>query len=157
MDIFNDDFKDFIEVLNKYHVNYILVGGYAVILHGYPRYTGDLDIWVQCSEDNYNKLLNAMHEFGLFTTHFSLEKFLHSKNEDVHTFGIPPRRIDIMLDVKGLEFETAFDQSEISIINNVDVRLIHLKDLIKSKAAAGRHKDLNDIEHLKENDEKNGS
>ena len=106
--IFNQDFQDFIRSLNEADVNYVLVGGYAVILHGYNRSTGDLDIWVEQTEENYYKLVKAFQLFGMPVFKMTKNNFLGNAEMDVFTFGRPPVSIDIMLSVKGLDFEEVF-------------------------------------------------
>lgn len=102
--IFNTDFQDFLKCLNKVAVEYMLVGGYAVILYGYHRTTGDMDIWVNPTECNYNKLMQAFISFGLPTTAISLRDFIDNEDFEVFTFGRPPVSIDLMTQVKGLDF-----------------------------------------------------
>lgn len=143
--IFNDDFQDFINCLEKSKVKYILVGGYSVVLHGYPRTTGDMDIWVEKSESNYNLLKIAFYDFGMPI--MDQEIFL-SNEVDVFTYGRPPQAIDLMTECKGLLFENAYVNSKIITVDSINVRLIHYNDLITAKKSAGRHKDLNDLEHL---------
>lgn len=146
--IFNDDFRDFINALNKNNVRYILVGGYAVILHGYRRTTGDLDLWVQSGEENYKKLTLACHEFGLALLDMTKENFLNNDELDVFSFGVPPVSIDIMKSVKGCDFDEAFEKSIIYDDSDLQVRFIHISTLIQAKKASGRYKDLDDIEKL---------
>lgn len=148
MDIFNPDFHDFIASLNKYHVEYILVGGYAVIMRGYSRSTGDMDIWVNKTEDNFKKLQSAITDFGLPL--FSIpEKKFFSNEFDVFSFGKPPYAIEVLTALKGLSsFADVFALSTIETVNELQVRVIHLNHLIEAKKAAGRYKDLNDIENL---------
>ena len=147
--IFNEDFRDFIQVLNERDVNYILVEGYSVVLHGYNRTTGDMDIWVEPTEENYKKLKQAFDQFKLPVFDMTLEKFLNIEQYDVFTFGRPPVAIDIMTKVKGLEFSKAIGKSEwFELEESFKVRALTLNDLIKAKKASGRLKDLNDIEHL---------
>ncbi len=102
--LFNSDFFDFLQALHKHNVDYILVGGYAVILHGYERVTGDMDIWVRCDEDNYQKLCNAFKTFRMPVFDMTLVHFLDSGKFDVFRFGRKPVAIDIMTKVKGLDF-----------------------------------------------------
>lgn len=146
--IFNEDFFDFISALNNNDVEYILVGGYSVILHGYSRTTGDLDIWIKKEKENYYKLLKAFKEFKMPVFDMSEDNFLSNPEMNVFTFGRPPRSIDIMTDVKGLQFQETFAASKIIEIENLKIRLIHLNQLIQAKRASGRHKDLDDIENL---------
>ena len=146
--IFNDDFRDFIAALNNNHVEYLLVGGYAVILHGYRRSTGDLDIWINPIPQNYTQLVKACHEFGLPTVDMTEDNFLHNDAMDVFTFGRSPVSIDIMKSVKGCDFNAAFKNSEEYLEEDLLVRYVHLDTLLQAKKAAGRHKDLDDIEKL---------
>ncbi|WP_339795181.1 hypothetical protein [uncultured Imperialibacter sp.] len=81
--IFNDDFRDFISSLNSHRVEYILIGGYSVILHGYPRTTGDLDIWVNRTEENYSKVENSFKEFGMSVFDMTKENFLYNPEYNV--------------------------------------------------------------------------
>jgi hypothetical protein len=145
--IFNDDFRDFIKSFNDNNVDYILIGGMAVILHGYVRTTGDMDLWVRKSEDNYKKIIKAFYDFRMPVFDMTLEAFLGDKS-DVWGFGRQPVKIEILTEVKGLKFDKAFSQSQIFIEENLNIRLLYLKDLIQSKKAAGRFKDLDDIEQL---------
>ena len=147
MNIFNDDFKDFILNLNQYEVEYIVVGGYAVIIRGYSRSTGDIDIWVNKTDENYIKLQKAIKAFGLPDIAVKKEEFF-SENFDVFAFGKPPYAIEIMTAVKGLDFMSTYNNSTIEQINETPVRIIHLQNLLQAKKAAGRSKDLNDIENL---------
>jgi len=148
MDIFNSDFKDFIACLNKHEVQYILVGGYAVILRGYSRSTGDMDVWVNKTFENFKHLQKAITEFGLPSIAIPEEKFFSDKY-DVFSFGRPPYAIEILTALKGVSsFEEAYQISTVETIDHVDVRVIHLKHLIAAKEAANRSKDKNDIENL---------
>ncbi len=147
MQIFNEDFQDFIELLNKHLVEYMLVGGYAVIIRGYSRSTGDMDVWVNKTEENYEKLFKAITEFGLPAAAIQKNQFF-SDQYDVFSFGKPPYAIEVMTAVKGLSFKTAYELSTIEMIEELSVRVIHLNHLIDAKKAVGRNKDLNDLENL---------
>ena len=146
--IFNEDFRDFLTALNKNDVRYILVGGFSVILHGYSRTTGDMDIWVERSSANYEKIKIAFYEFGMPVFDMTEDNFLHHPIWDVFTFGSPPVAIDIMVKVKGLDFLTCFEQAVIFEDGDLKIRTIHKNDLIKAKKSSGRSKDLNDLENL---------
>jgi hypothetical protein len=146
--VFNDDFRDFIQALNNNSVEYILVGGYAVILHGYRRVTGDMDIWVNRTKENYSRLTKAFDEFGLPVFDMTEKKFLDADTADVFSFGRPPVSIDILTKLKGVEFDDASSQAMQFDENGLVIRFIHLNNLIEAKKAAGRHKDLDDIEKL---------
>lgn len=149
--VFNADFIDFLKALNAADVKYILVGGYAVILHGYERVTGDMDIWVESTDDNYVRLCEAFNAFGMPVFDMSLENFLDTEKFDVFRFGRKPVAIDIMTKLKGLAFKEAFEKSEIRNIDNISLRLVHYHHLVLAKQQAGRNKDLNDLENLSEN------
>ncbi len=145
-DLFNQDFQDFIEALNKAAVEYILVGGYAVILHGYIRSTADMDVWVNKTSDNYQKLKKAFYHFGAPV--FSQQEFLGNQF-DVWGIGIEPNRIEVLNKIKGVEFSEAYPLCKTFIQNNIEIKYIHLNHLLLAKAAAGRYNDKADIEELK--------
>ncbi len=143
-----DDFKDLLLSCNQSGIKYMVVGGYAVIHHGYNRFTGDLDIWVEQSENNFQLLVKAFENFGIPASAINVTDFL-SNEKDVFTFGRPPVCFEILTSVKGLNFEEAYAHSAKSIYDGIEVNIIDLIDLIKAKKAAGRYKDLDDIEHIK--------
>jgi len=149
-DYFNDDFRDFLRALNNQQVEYILVGGMAVILHGYVRTTGDMDVWVNKTKDNYKKLVKALFEFGMPVFDMTEQAFL-GEEFNVWVFGRSPVKIELMTAVSGLDFEPAFSQAQIYNEANIPIRFLHINSLIESKKAAGRFKDQDDIEKLKDN------
>ncbi|SHN35621.1 hypothetical protein SAMN04488057_1287 [Cyclobacterium lianum] len=153
LNLFNNDFKDFIESLNKFDVAYILTGGYAVVLHGYHRTTGVMDIWVKATEENYRKLIKAFSFFGLPTNAIRLDRFLNSDRYEVFSFGRPPMAIDIVTAIQGVEFDDAYPSVKIVKIQDIEVKLINISDLIKTKKASGRYKDLDDLENLNGHEE----
>lgn len=146
--IFNDDFRDFIQALNENQVAYLLVGGFSVILHGYSRTTGDMDIWVERSAENYLKLKTAFQAFGMPVFDMNEENFLSHPNWDVFTFGVPPVAIDIMVKVKGLDFKACHEKSIVFEDDDLLIRTIHKDDLIKAKLSAARPKDLDDLQNI---------
>jgi hypothetical protein len=146
--IFNSDFRDFIACLNTNNVRYILVRGYSVILHGYSRTTGDLDLWVERTAENYFKIKNAFEEFGMPVFDMTEENFLHHPVWDVFTFGIPPVAIDLMIGMEGFNFHEIYERSVIFKDEDLEIRVIHKNDLIAAKQKAGRSKDLDDLENL---------
>lgn len=145
--IFNEHFRDFIEALNDNEVEYVLVGGMAVILHGYVRGTGDMDIWVNKTKDNYRKLVKAFAQFGMPVFDMTEDAFLGNEF-DVWGIGVQPVRIEIMTAVKGLNFEETYSQSQFYNEDGLQIRFIHLNHLLQAKKAAGRFRDLDDIEQL---------
>jgi len=144
--IFNDDFRDFIDCFNKRNVDYILVGGMAVILNGYLRTTGDMDVWVKKSPDNYSRITKAFLDFGMPLFDMTLDGFMGEL--DVWSFGRDPVRIDLMTAVKGLDFDEVFEKADYYTEDNVKFRFLHVSSLIEAKRASGRHRDINDIEQL---------
>lgn len=146
--IFNEDFRDFIDALNKHEVEYLLVGGYAVILHGYRRSTGDMDVWVNVTAENHKRLIKAYLAFGLPTSDISEDNFLRNDEMDVFTYGVPPVCIEILKKVKGCDFDEAYEMSQLYNENGLQIKFIHINTLIKAKTASGRYKDLDDIEKL---------
>lgn len=147
--IFNADFRDFIQALNDCNVQYILVGGYSVILHGYSRTTGDMDIWVKKDDENYHRLTKAFHEFKMPLFDMTKENFMNNATIDVFTFGQAPVCIDLMTSVKGLNFDEAYLNSQIHSIEDLNIRVVNYNDLIKAKQASGRPRDMDDIEKLR--------
>lgn len=148
--IFNEDFRDFISALNEADVKYILVGGYSVILHGYSRTTGDMDIWVERSQANYKQIVIAFINFGMPVFDMTEDNFLNHSEWEVFTFGLPPASIDLMIKVKGLEFRECFDQALYFEESGIKIRTIHINNLLQAKRASGRPKDLDDLKNLKE-------
>lgn len=146
--IFNDDFRDFLNALNTQEVRYVLVGGFSVILHGYSRTTGDMDIWVERTKGNYQKLKQAFLQFGMPVFDMTEDNFLSHPNWDVFTFGIPPVAIDVMVKVKGLDFEQCYQKSVVFEDEGLKIRTIHKDNLIEAKKASGRSKDLDDLENI---------
>jgi hypothetical protein len=146
--IFHDDFKEFLSALNDQQVRYILVGGFSVILHGYARTTGYMDIWVERTTENYMKLKKAFLQFGMPVFDMTAENFLSHPNWDVFTFGTPPVAIDIMVKVKGLDFGACYQRSVLFEDDQLKIRTIHKNDLVKAKQSTGRSKDLDDLENL---------
>jgi Nucleotidyl transferase of unknown function (DUF2204) len=140
------DFKEFLNLLNGHHVEYLLVGGYAVAAHGYPRFTGDLDLWIQTSEENAEKVLRVCREFGFDVPNLRLELFTDPKQ--MTRMGHPPVRIEILNSVSGLMFEEAWIHRVVTQLDGVPVSLISLNDLRKNKLASGRLKDLADLDNL---------
>ena len=147
--IFIEDFQDFLKAFNKYEVKYLLIGGYSVILHGYSRTTGDMDLWVDKTEENYKRIVEAFTYFGMPTFDMTIDNFLKNPIYDVFTFGRPPVAIDILTSVKRLIFEETYEKRvSYQIDENLTIPLIHYDDLISVKKAVGRPRDLNDIENL---------
>jgi predicted nucleotidyltransferase len=141
-----NDFKDFLKLLNANRVEYLLIGGYAVGYHGYPRATGDMDIWVAVNPENAAKTVVALKEFGFDVPELSAELFL--RQNQIVRMGVPPMRIELTTTISGVNFEECYAARVVAELDGVKVNLIHLRHLKINKKAAGRHKDLNDLENL---------
>lgn len=140
------DFKDFLRLLNSHGVEYLLVGGYAVGYHGYPRATGDMDIWIAVSEVNAEKTVKALHDFGM--SEREVTKKLFTAKEKVIRIGVPPVRIEVITTASGLDFHNCYSRRETMEIDGIPVNFIALDDLKANKRACGQHKDMDDLEHL---------
>jgi len=140
------DFKEFLQLLNLKKIEYLVVGGYAVALYGYPRATGDMDIWVAISKINAHKIVEALKEFGFNVAELKEELFLE-KEKNIR-MGIPPLRIEILTSIDGVEFTECYSNKEIVIIDDIEINFISLEDLKKNKKASGRYQDLADLENL---------
>lgn len=147
--MFSQDFKEFLKLLNKNSVDYLVVGGYAVGFHGFPRYTGDIDIWVNATTENAERVLKTLDDFGFGDFNLSKEDFLIKKN--LFQLGNPPFRIDILVSIDGVDFEEAFLSKIVKNIDGVDINFIGLNELIKNKQASSRDKDLIDLKNLRNN------
>lgn len=140
------DFKDFLRLLNSHKIEYLVVGGYAVGYHGYPRATGDMDVWIAVSETNAEKTSAAIREFGM--PHDQITKDLFLDSNKVIRMGVPPVRIEVITGASGVDFAECYSRREAIEIDGIPVNFLSLDDLKKNKRASGRHKDLEDLEHL---------
>ncbi len=144
---FARDFSEFIDLLNKFKVDYLVVGGYALGFHGRPRYTGDLDIWIAISERNAAKMIKVIESFGFASLGLEKEDFLQKGY--VTQIGYPPLRIDILNDIDGVVFNEAYKNKQVIDVENIEVNYIGYNDLILNKEASGSNKDIADIKYLK--------
>jgi predicted nucleotidyltransferase len=140
------DFKEFLKLLNSHHVEYLLIGGYAVSYHGYPRATNDLDIWIAVHPGNAERLVQVMQSFGLATPELSTALFLQENK--IIRMGRPPIRIELLTSISGVDFAECYVRRLIAEVDGVPVSMIGLEDLKQNKEASGRYKDLNDLENL---------
>ena len=140
------DFKEFLQLLNSEKVEYLLVGGYAVGYYGYPRATGDMDVWIAVNPANAAALVRVFRRFGFSAETVSLQSFL--VEDKVIRMGVPPIRIDIVTRVDGVDFAQCFSRRSLARLDDVDINLIGLDDLKVNKRAVGRPKDIDDLEHL---------
>lgn len=142
----NKDFREFIELLNSNKVKYLVLGGYAIALHGHPRYTKDLDIWLELSEENAERILITLADFGFSDLDVSKEDFL-TKGMVVQ-LGYPPNRIDLINSPDGVDFAECYESCIKIEIDGLIISVIDLENLKKNKLASGRLQDLADLEKL---------
>ena len=140
------DFKDFLKLLNFHKVDYLLIGGYAVGYHGYPRATADMDIWIAISQHNAEKLVIVLKEFGFDLPEVKESLFL--QKDKVLRMGNAPIRIELLTTISGVEFQTCYENRIEDKIDGIDVNIIDIDNLKKNKKASGRFKDLDDLEKL---------
>ena len=142
-----EDFEDFVKLLNQHNVEYMIVGGYALAFHGKPRHTGDLDIWINVSEENAVRMLKVVTDFGLLSLGFQKEDFLIEGL--ISQIGYPPLRIDVMNLIDGVKFsEAVLNMEKIELENDLVINYIGLNDLIKNKQVSGRRQDITDVKTL---------
>ena len=140
------DFRDFLKLLEDENVDYLLIGGYAVGYYGYPRATADMDVWIAVNPANAVKTVRALERFGMKTPEITADLFLDRGK--VIRMGVPPMRLEIQTDISGVDFDACFARRRRVDMGDVQVNLIDLQDLKINKRASGRHKDLEDLEHL---------
>ena len=143
----NQDFKEFIQLLNDNQVNYLVIGGYAVAVHGHPRYTKDIDIWIEISEENSQKIITALTEFGFGSLGLTAQDF--QEPHQIIQLGYPPNRIDLITSPDGIDFQTCYASKIEVILDDITVKFIDLDNLKKNKLASGRFQDLADLENLR--------
>jgi predicted nucleotidyltransferase len=141
------DFEDFVALLNKHHLTYMVVGGYALAFHGKPRHTGDLDIWIDMSDENAEKMIGVLDEFGMASLGMKPSDFLVQGG--IAQIGYPPLRIDILNEIDGIDFKEAWSNKLVIDVDGLQVNYIGLNDLIKNKQASGRKQDISDVNELK--------
>jgi len=144
----NQDFKEFIQSLNDNQVRYLVIGGYAVALHGYPRYTKDIDIWIDMTPENAANMMNALEQFGFASLGLQPSDFLAA--DQVIQLGYPPNRIDLITTPDGIDFETCYASKLEVTMGDITVNFIDLENLRRNKAASGRLQDLADLENLED-------
>jgi len=137
------DFREFLRLLNSSNVEYLIVGGYAVGYHGYPRPTGDLDIWISNTPANAERVHRALEEFG-----FDCPLPVLLQDNQVVRMGISPFRLEVLTTIDGVKFSECYRERVRGLIDGVDVTLISLPRLLQNKKASGRSKDISDLENL---------
>ena len=141
-----NDLREFIELLNAHDVRYVIVGGYAVAYHGFPRLTGDIDFFVETSEENAQRLESVLTDFGFGSIGLSSEDF--KKPDQIIQLGYPPNRIDLITSISGVTFAEAWADKVSDDLGGIPVTFIGKKTLLANKAASGRLKDRADLDSL---------
>jgi predicted nucleotidyltransferase len=142
----NKDYKEMLQCLLEENVRFLLVGAYAVAVHGFPRATKDIDFFVWATPENAANLMRALNKFGAPLDDISESDF--SSEGIIFQIGNSPRRIDIITNISGIKFEQAYANRKAILIEGIEVPVISLQDLIANKRASGRMQDLADIEKL---------
>jgi predicted nucleotidyltransferase len=144
--IFDPNFLEFIDCLNKREAKYVLVGGLAAVIHGVNRVTGDMDIFIEASKPNASVVLAAIDDFGFGSIGFTEDDLLNP--EMVVQMGRVPLRIDILSELPGINFKEVFDRAIEFKTDGVTMKVIHVNDLIANKESVGREKDIMDVKAL---------
>jgi hypothetical protein len=144
--VLTPDFKEFIQSLNDNEVRFLIVGGYAVAFHGHPRYTKDLDIWIWVDDHNAENVIKALDQFGFASLQLTPADFLDANM--VVQLGYPPNRIDLIMGLVGVDFDTCYPVRVEEEVEGVILPFIDLENLKKNKRASGRYQDLADLENL---------
>lgn len=140
------DFKEFLRLLDEHDVRYLIVGGYAVGYHGYPRATGNMDVWIEATPENADRLVAAVKQFGFDVPELDTDLFVES--DRVVRLGNPPLRIELLTSVTGVKFPECYPARDQDEIDGTPVYFIGLEKLKENKRASGRHKDMDDLENL---------
>ena len=142
----DDDFLEFLRLLTDHKVRYVVIGGYAVAFHGYPRYTGDIDIFVEISKSNAKKLVQVFKDFGYDVPNLREEMFLNRGK--IIRIGEPPNRLEVLMGISGVSFEECYRNRIVCQAEGVKINFISRELLLQNKTSSGRLKDLVDVEHL---------
>jgi hypothetical protein len=142
------DFRELLKLFEKHKIRYLIVGGYAVMKYSEPRFTKDLDVFIATDQDNAKSVYLALKEFGAPLENLTPDDFTHEGY--FYQMGRPPLRVDIMMSIPGMKFNTAWENRETVELDDLKIFFISRSDLILTKEASGRPQDKIDIERLKE-------
>ena len=145
----NSDFREMLSCLKDEEVEFIIVGAYALAAHGFPRATGDIDIWVRNSFENAQKVMRALMKFGAPLSNLSEEDF--TAPDIIVQLGVEPSRIDLLTGIDGIEFDEAWQNKVDVTVDGLEIDILSKEDLLKNELATGRDKDWGDIAWLKKN------
>ena len=147
----NPDYKELLQLLNEFEVDYLIVGGFAVMKYGEPRFTKDLDLWVKNSEQNSVRLVRALTKFGAPLEHDGITAETFTDKQVVYQIGIAPVRIDILTSITGVDFDDAWKNKVATTFFGVPVNFISQVDLETNKRTLGRGSDLEDLKQNPKN------
>jgi hypothetical protein len=145
----NEDYKDMLQILLNNEVKFLIVGAYALAAYGYPRATGDFDIWVEASAKNSKKILSSLASFGASTSGLTEKTFM--EKGIIFQIGVAPRRIDFITHIDGVDFSDAYPSRKTIVMEELNLPFISKENLIKNKKSTGRDKDLVDVKYLEKN------
>jgi aminoglycoside-2''-adenylyltransferase len=140
------EFSDLLRLLNRHEVRYLIIGGFAVAWHGYPRATGDIDIWVGQAPANAPRIVRALKEFGFDVP--GLDEKVFQSPRKVVRMGFPPMRVELFTTIPGVAFDTCYRERVETELGGVSTNIISLRHLRKNKKATGRSRDLDDLRNL---------
>lgn len=140
------DFKDFLNLCHSHEVRFMIIGGYAVVYYSRPRYTGDLDLWVDASQENALRVVAALHDFGLTGPDVTTE-MITNQNQIIR-MGFEPMRLELFTRIPGVKFSDCYPRRVEVSIGSLMLPFLSLEDLKANKRASGRPKDLQDLEEL---------
>lgn len=144
----NEDFEDFLRALHEAGARFLIVGAHALAVHGVPRATGDLDVWIARDEDNVERVWRALEMFGAPTDALGITRSDLLEADMVVQLGLPPRRIDLMTGLSGIDFDQAWENRVLVPVSDVEVPFIGREALLENKRATGRLRDRSDVEEL---------
>lgn len=146
----NPDFVEMLSALSDAGAEYLVVGAHAMAVHGRPRATGDLDIWIRPTRENAERVWSALAEFGAPLHDLDVQEF--TSRDLVFQIGIAPRRIDLMTSVTGISFDEAWPNRVVVSVGEVEVPVIGREELVRNKRAVGRPRDEADVAELEHGD-----
>ena len=145
----NPHYKELLQLLNQFEVEYLIVGGFALMKYGEPRYTKDLDVWVNNSAQNSRRVVEALKQFGAPVDHDGITPETFTEKQVVYQIGVAPVRIDILTEITGVKFAGAWSKRVASTFHGIPVHFISFEDLVTNKRALGRSSDLKDLKQTR--------
>ena len=144
----NPHFRELLQLLNNYEIHYLIVGGYAIMKYTEPRYTKDLDVWIENSAENSSRVFEALKKFGAPLESDNITPQTFTRRDITYQIGVAPIRIDILTQITGVEFLAAWKERVSGTIFGVPVHFISLNHLMANKRATGRSSDLEQLKHI---------